>query len=280
MTKNPVSVLILAYNEEKNLPACLESVAGQAAEIVVVDSGSTDRTPDIAKQFGARVVGHPFTNQAAQLNWALDSLEFSGAWILRLDADERMTPELWEELARALPAAPPSIAAFCIKRKVYFMGRWIRHGGYYPTWLVRLWRKGKARAEMRAVDEQMVVTAGEVARLREDFIDENRKDLEWWTDKHNRYATREVHELVGGALQSGGAGGTLGTEVERRRRRKNFYYRLPLFFRAWWYFLYRYVFRLGFLDGKEGLIFHFLQGFWYRFLVDAKLYEHRGTHTT
>ncbi|MBF6568112.1 MAG: glycosyltransferase family 2 protein [Candidatus Binataceae bacterium] len=267
-----LSVVILTHNEEPNLAVCLSSLEGLSAEIFVVDSGSVDRTAEIARGFGARVVEHPFVNYAAQLNWALDNLPIRTPWVMRLDADERLTPELAAELQSALPEAPADVSAFMMKRRVYFWGRWIRHGGYYPTWLLRVWRHRQARCEERWMDEHMIVLAGQTLRLGNDFIDENRKGLGFWTGKHNRYADREVADLTASGLLSSAPG--LPDQMGRRRWfKQNFYGRLPLFWRAFFYWFFRYFILLGFLDGKPGLVFHFLQGFWYRFLVDAKLYE-------
>ena len=283
--KLPISTVILTHNEELNIKHCLESVSGWVREIVVVDSGSTDETVAIARKYGAKVVTHEFVNQAEQFNWALDSVPIAGDWILRLDADEYVLPELRDEIAEAITTAPLEVNGFEMKRRVYFWGRWIRHGGYYPTWLLRLFRAGKGYSELRAMDEHIVMTEGRVEKLEHDFVDENRKGLSFWVDKHNRYATREAEEIIatkyeqntnirnykkleGQALRvpSGQAG-------RKRKIKMSFYYKLPLFLRAFLYFIYRYIFRLGFLDGIKGLIFHFLQGFWYRFLVDSKIYE-------
>lgn len=269
--KLPLSVIVLTMNEALHLERCLKSVADIASELVVIDSGSTDGTGDIAARCGATVHVHAFVNQADQMNWALANVPLKGTWVLRLDADEYLLPELRAEMETTLGAVPASVGGFLMKRRVYFMGRWIRHGGYYPTWILRLWRNGAARCEAREMDEHMVVESGEIRRLSNDFVDENLNDLSWWTEKHNKFSSREVRVELGG---DGGQSDTrLGSEVEKRRRAKHVYAGLPLFFRAIWYFTYRFVVRLGFLDGKEGLIFHTLQGFWYRFLVDAKIYE-------
>lgn len=275
--RTPISVIILTNNEEVNLGHCLESVFQWAQEIIVVDSYSTDATLEIAQRYGARIVQHPFTTQAEQLNWALAHVEFHGEWILRLDADERLTEELKKELQEKLPETPQEVSGLYIKRRVHFMGRWIRHGGYYPTWLLRIWRKGAARAEERMMDEHMVLRAGRGEKTKYDFIDENRKDLTFWVNKHNAFASREAAELLRHEVQRLFTGRLMGASQAERKRwvKEHFYFHLPLFLRALCYFLYRYFIRLGFLDGKEGLIFHFLQGFWYRFLVDAKIYERK-----
>lgn len=267
-----LSVVILTHNEALNLPVCLKSLAGLGAAVYVVDSGSTDGTVEIARQAGCAVVEHPFENYARQLNWALDTLPLDTPFVMRLDADESLTPELAQELATRLPATPDQIGGLMLKRRVYFWGRFIRHGGYYPTWLLRIWRRGQARCEERWMDEHMVLGSGGLGLLQHDIIDENHKGLSFWTDKHNRYADREVLDLLALARQEAEAI-PAGQAGRRRWAKVNLYAKSPPFLRALLYFLYRYVVRLGFLDGMAGLVFHFLQGFWYRFLVDAKLHE-------
>lgn len=271
-----VSAVILTYNEEVNLPACLDSLRGLAAEVFVIDSGSTDQTVDIAGAAGAHVISHPFTNQAEQLNWALDHVQVKSEWVLRLDADERLTEDLVRELCSGLSPSSPDVTGYYMKRRVHFMGRWMRHGGYYPAWFLRIWRAGCAKAEQRAVDEHMVLLRGRPGYLKHDFVDDNRKGLTAWIEKENGYSTREVTAMLNRLRAEEVAPALFGKPEARRRWLKyNVYLRSPAFMRAYLYFLWRYVFRLGFLDGKEGLIFHFLQGCWYRFLIDAKLYEAR-----
>lgn len=271
--KSSISLIVLTKNEAENLRFCLDSVKDLVSEIIVVDSGSTDETVKIATEYGARIFTNPFKNQAEQFNWALDHANPQGDWILRLDADEYLLPELKKEVARATTEATGEIAGFFLKRRVYFMGQWIKHGGYYPTWILRLFRRGQAKSELREMDEHIVLTdGGQIKYLENDFVDENRKSLSWWIEKHNQYATREAEAEFAerGEINSD----PLGDPAERKRWWKNnFYARSPLFVRAWMYFIFRYFFRLGFLDGVSGLIFHTLQGFWYRFLVDVKLYQ-------
>jgi glycosyltransferase involved in cell wall biosynthesis len=274
-----LTLIVLTYNEEVNLPHCLESVSSLVEGVFVVDSGSEDATPAIARAHGARVVEHPFENQAQQFNWALDNLPIETEWVLRLDADEYLLPDLRREISDTLPRLPQSVAGLYMRRRTVFQGRWIRHGGYYPTWLLRLFRTGMGRCEMREMDEHIVVTGGETRRLENDFVDHNRKGLSFWTRKHDDYAGREARVLVraerdDGSVGAGVEGRLDGTPPERNRwLKRNVYARLPPFLRAFLYFIHRYVVRLGFLDGKEGLIFHVLQGFWYRFYVDARLHE-------
>jgi glycosyltransferase involved in cell wall biosynthesis len=271
-----LSVIILTKNEATNLPTCLASLQSLGAAIYIVDSGSTDQTFEIARRYGCCIYEHAFENHASQMNWALANLPIQTPWIMRLDADERLTPELAQELKQKLLHIPKGISGYQVKRRVFFMGRWIKHGGYYPTWLLRVWRNGSATCEQRWMDEHMVLYYGQIANFKHDIIDENQKGLTFWIDKHNHYADRELQDMNGELLESEDPliqGSQRSQASQRRWVKKNFYSRSPLFLRAFLYFLMRYTIGLGFLDGIEGLIFHLLQGFWYRFLVDAKIYE-------
>jgi glycosyltransferase involved in cell wall biosynthesis len=273
-----LNVIILTYQEEVNLPHALRSLQSLDCEIFVVDSGSTDKTIEIANKFGARVVMHPFETQALQLNWALDTLPLAAPWTLRLDADERLTNSLAAEIHHTLLNVPSNVTGYLIRRRVYFWGRWIRFGGYYPTWLLRLWRTGLARSEEIWMDEHMIVTEGSINRLRNDLIDENHKGLTFWIDKHNRYSDREVRSLETRSPKE--TSQRVGAAVARKRFFRNTIYgRSPLFLRAIAYGVLRYFILLGFLDGRAGFVFHFLQGFWYRLIIDAKIYERRTSYT-
>ena len=224
------------------------------------------------------MVQHAFVNQAKQFQWALDHLPITGNWTLRLDADEVIEADLAAEIKARLPTLDRGITGINFKRKHIFMGRWVRHGGRYPLKMLRLWRTGLGRMEDRWMDEHIRLTGGESLRFAHDLVDENLNDLTWWTDKHNRYAVREAADLLNlkyrfadfDALDT-----MAGREQSKIKRwlKERVYARLPLFVRPAGYFVYRYVLRLGFLDGVPGLAWHGLQGFWYRFLVDAKVYE-------
>ncbi len=280
MSKLSLAVIVLTFNEEKNIEKCLKSVYGLATEIFIVDSYSNDKTIEIAKKYTDKVYQHPFENQAEQFNWALDNLPVSMDWILRLDADEFITVELIREIQQVLPKLPLEITGLYMKRRMYFMGRWIKYGGYYPTWLLRMWRRGKARSEGQYLNEHIIILEGKTAQLSHDIVDWNQKGLDFWTEKHNHFATRYARELL--ELQQEGSlkdinsirSTFFGSQEERKRwLKEKFYVRLPYFLRSFIYFIYRYFVRLGFLDGKEGMIFHVLQAFWYHFLTDAKVYE-------
>jgi glycosyltransferase involved in cell wall biosynthesis len=267
-----LSVVFLTYNEEFNLPFALKSINPLNVDIYVIDSGSLDRTKEIARNAGAHVHEHAFENYERQLNWALENLPITTPWIMRLDADEWLSVELVNEIKAVLPTLPGDVTGLEINRKVYFWGRWIRHGGFYPSWLLRVWRTGVGKCEERWMDEHMLLDHGRVIRLEHNLVDENRKGLSFWTDKHNRYADREIKDLL--ALAEGETGESVGGQAGRRRwAKEKLYARSPLFWRALVYWFYRYIILLGFLDGKAGMVFHFLQAFWYRLLVDAKLYE-------
>jgi glycosyltransferase involved in cell wall biosynthesis len=275
-----ISVIILTFNEEANLAICLDSLKKLNAEIFIVDSGSSDRTLEIAKEYKCQTVYNPWQNYAEQLNWAIQNLPIKTPWTMRLDADERLMPELVDELNKLLPITSELITAYQLKRRVFFLGKWIRYGGYYPTWLLRIWRTRLGFCEQRWMDEHIVISQGKIANLKYDIIDENHKGLTFWTNKHNSYANREIKDLL--HLYSSSQEkdplldrGNFTQANQRRWIKNNLYSRSPLFLRALIYYFLRYVIGLGFLDGIEGMIFHFLQGFWYRFLVDAKIYEYR-----
>ena len=273
-----ISVFIIAFNEELHIKRCIESVKSFAQKIYVVDSFSTDKTVEIAESSGAIVFQNTWSNHANQVNWAINNCGISTEWIMRLDADEVVTPALAEEIQTELDRQPAGISGINLKRRVYFMNRWIKHGSYYPTWLLRIWRNGKGICEQRIMDEHIKVLEGKTVNFEHDIIDENLNNLTWWTNKHNHYASKEAFELLNNIYQIENHNELVlpklfGSQSERKRWLKYRYAKLPLFSRPFIYFIYRYFIRLGFLDGKQGLIWHFLQGFWYRFLVDAKIYD-------
>lgn len=274
-----LTTLILTRDEERHIARAIRSVAGLGGRVVVIDSGSTDRTVEIARALGAEVLANPWRNHATQFNWGLDQLPEGTGWVLRLDADEVLSPELVAQIAATLPGLGTDVEGVTMGRRMAFMGRVIRHGGLFPIRVLRIFRHGKGRCENRWMDEHIKV-AGQVVDLPGEMLDDNLNSLTWWTAKHNAYASREVVDLLN--LEHGFmphdtvAGLGRGQAGAKRWLKEKVYARLPGGFRALAYFLYRYVFRAGFLDGREGLAFHVLQGFWYRFLVDAKLAETRA----
>ena len=268
------TVIILTKNEETDIERCIRSVEGWVKRIVIVDSGSTDRTVEIAERLGVEIVRHePFVDYGRQFNWAIDNLRIKTTWVFRLDADEVITPELRKELEKELEHhATDDVSGFMMRYKVEFMGRYLMHGGFYPFQEITIFKYGKGRFEERAMGEHIVLSEGRCVYLRNDAIHHTLKTLDLYINKHNWYATREVQDYFD--VRSGRENALLDGQPERAKKlRDGLYYRLPMFLRAKLFFWYRYYLRLGFLDGTPGYIFAFLQAYWYRTLVDAKIYE-------
>lgn len=273
-----VSVVILTFNEERHISRCIESLRPFSDEIFIVDSFSTDRTIEIAQSLGAQIFTNAWINYATQFNWALDNLPISGDWVMRMDADEYVMEELAHEIDYHLPSLDSSITGVYVTRRVYFMGKWIRHGSYYPISLLRIWRRGVGRCEQRWMDEHIFLQSGKTVSLKGDIVDENLHGISSWTAKHNGYATREAIDLLSirygfSNRESIDVGIAKHQASQKRWIKEKVYSKLPLGIRALMYFLYRYILRGGFLDGYRGTIFHILQGFWYRLLVDVKVFE-------
>jgi glycosyltransferase involved in cell wall biosynthesis len=271
----PITAIVLTFNEERNLVACLDSLVGNVAQIIVVDSFSTDRTVEIARRYTDNVYQNPWVNHAVQYDWATRETTITQPWLMRVDADERCTAEGFAKLR--LLVARDNIDGIYIRKKIYFMGRWIRHG-YYPNYFMRVYRREKGHIENRWMDEHIEVE-GNTFVSDIDIIEANydrEKNLALFTDKHNNYSTREAIDMLmlRGKKRSGSVASLTRTKTEAKRWvKENVYARTPLFVRPAAYFAYRYVVRGGFLDGPEGFVFHTLQALWYRFLVDAKIYQ-------
>jgi len=244
-----IAALIPTCNEALNLPDCLASLRGWVDEIFVVDSFSTDRTCEIASAAGAQVVRHEYRGPAEQKNWALDNLSISADWVLILDADERVTAALRDEIV-GLIAAPGARLGFYLNRLFIFYGHPIRHCGWYPSWVLRLFRRGAARYESRAVHEHMVVD-GPVGYCRNHLLHEDQRDLSHWIDKHNRYSSLEAIEMMRARSGTSRTASRLhGAVALKRLIKERLWPYLPG--RGLLYFLYLYVLRLGFLDGAAG----------------------------
>lgn len=274
-----IYVIILTKNEEAHIQRCIQSVASFATKCIVVDSGSTDETVALAEAAGADVLFHEWLNYADQMNWGIKQVPNSADWVFRLDADEIVTPALAAEITKKLPKFSDDINGVFVNRRMCFLGKQIRWGGVFPIRVLRLFRPGKGHCEIRWMDEHIVVS-GNTENVAGEIIDDNKKSLSWWTEKHNSYASREVVDILNAELRfmpaesiAGLDGGQAGI---KRWIKENIYSRLPFGSRALLYFMYRYFIRLGFMDGKRGSMFHILQGYWYRYLVDAKLFEVRS----
>jgi glycosyltransferase involved in cell wall biosynthesis len=274
-----LAVIILTHNEERHLARAIRSVAPFARQIIVVDSFSSDATVAIARKSGAVVLQNKFINYAKQFQWALDNAPVIAAWLMRLDADEIVEPDLAREIEAKLPALADETTGINLKRKHVFLGRWIRFGGRYPLLLLRVWRRGRGRIEDRWMDEHIIVSGGRIVTFEGAFVDHNLNDLSFFIQKHNAYATREAIDVLNQRLcfcarerEVTRSNSSLQTWTKRKIK-EHVYNRMPFWLSSAAYFIYRYAFRLGFLDGVEGLCYHFLQGYWYRFLVGAKVLE-------
>ncbi len=287
MPKLPISVLIPAKNEEANLPACLASLT-PADEIFVVDSQSSDRSIEIAESYGAKVVQFGFNGRwPKKKNWSLENLPFQNEWVLIVDCDERITPELWEEIAIAIQNL--DYAGYYINRRVFFLGQWIRFGGKYPDWNLRLFRHAQGRYENLHTEEirntgdnevhEHVIISGKVGYLKNDMLHIDFRNLYHWIERHNRYSNWEAQvycNLLNGDSQTGenetiGAN-FFGDSVQRKRFLKKIWVRLP--FKPFLRFVITYILRLGFLDGRAGYIYARLLS-QYEYQIGVKLHELR-----
>lgn len=280
-SKLDITTIILTYNEELHIRRCLENVCSFSKKVYVIDSPSTDSTVEICSEFpDVEVVVHKYPgNQAEQFNWALDNCGIDTEWVLRVDADEYLTPELITEMQTKLPELPVDTSAVVLPLGRAFMGRVLKHGIVNGVSMIRLFRHGKVRYEQRLMDEHLKVMEGSTVNFTGKFIDDNRMSVRAFVEKHNNYSSREAAVLLDaefGLLDNHDTGDDdpeYAKEVAAKRAQKAKYAKMPLFWRALGYFFYRYVAKLGFLDGKEGFCWDFFQGLWYRMLVDAKVYE-------
>ena len=269
-----MTVIILTKNEEANIERCINSVKGWIKRIVIVDSGSTDKTVELAKGLGAEIYLHePFIDYAKQFNWAIDNTNITTKWVFRFDTDECVTPELKKEIiSECEKHADDNVSGFMMRYKIYFLGKFLKHGGIYPFLKITIFKYGKGRFEDRSMGEHIVLSEGRCLELKEDCEHYDFKNLTAFIDKHNWYATREVKDHM--AVVSGRENAKLDGQPERDKKfRDSLYYKLPKFWRAKFYYWYVYYFRMGFLDGTPGRIYAFIQAYFYRYIVDAKIYE-------
>ncbi|MFN6501672.1 MAG: glycosyltransferase family 2 protein [Nostoc sp. DedQUE01] len=284
-SKIPVSVLIPAKNEQVNLPACLTSLS-RADEIFVVDSQSNDNSVEIAKSYGANVVQFKFNGHwPKKKNWSLDNLPFRNEWVLIVDCDERITPELWEEIEQVIQQ--DEYTGYYLNRRVFFLGKWIRYGGKYPDWNLRLFKHKKGRYENLNTEDipntgdnevhEHVILQGKVGYLKNDMLHEDFRDLYHWLERHNRYSNWEArvyYNILTGQDDSGTIGANLfGDAVQRKRFLKKVWVHLP--FKPFLRFVLFYIIQRGFLDGKAGYIYARLLS-QYEYQIGVKLYELRN----
>jgi glycosyltransferase involved in cell wall biosynthesis len=265
----PVTCYVFTLDEEMNLPHCLASLR-PFDDVVVVDSYSRDRTPEIARRAGARFVQNEFRGFGEQRNWALEHAPPRHPWALILDADERVPAEMAAELARRLPSVSNQVAAFRVRRRFHLWGRWLRYSSLYPTWVVRLVRVGRVKFVSRGHAETQIVD-GDTLPLQSDLIDENHKGLEAWWERQSRYAAQEAAALLT-APPPRWADLLAGDPLVRRAALNGLARRLPG--TPVWYFLYSFFARGGLLDGADGLRFCLMKAA-YQGMIRLKLHELR-----
>jgi hypothetical protein len=271
-TTNNIGILLLIKNEEKNLEQFFSKNSRLKSNIYIVDSFSDDNSIKICNKYTNNIYYNKFISHSNQIQWALNNIKFTEDWILRLDADEFLSEKLIDEIIE-LNLNDSSISAYYLNRRVYFMGKWIRWGGYYPCYILRLFKFGSVRIEDKKMDEHFIMNDGFIhGYLKNDIIEINNKSISEWIIKHNRYSDNEVDDIIFNKNNTQ----LNGLPLLKRLFKKYIYLKLPLIYRAFLFWLYRYIFRLGFLDGKYGLVFHFLQCLWYRLIVDLKIMEKKN----
>lgn len=273
-----LSAVILTYNEELHIKRCLDNITPLVKEVFLIDSYSTDRTLEIAGQYdNVTILQNSWTTHAKQFNWGLRNAPITTDWIIRLDADEYLLPELQNELIEKLPNIDKRVSGIVLKRRLIFLGKWIRRGTY-PIKLLRIFRRNKGLSEERFMDEHICLLEGSSVEMEHDFVDHNLNNLSIWSQKHIGYAIREAVDLLDMEYNITGVAANdrnvcITDQAKSKRMKKHRYALAPLFLRSFAYFCYRYIIQLGFTEGKEGFLWHFLQGWWYRTLVDVKLFE-------
>jgi|SRR5690606_37910801 len=273
-----ISTVILTYNEEKHIERCVKNAQRFSKQVYIVDSFSSDRTVEISESLGAIVYQNKWeNNHAKQFNWGLENIPIDTDWVFRLDADEYLSDKLIDEIQTKFSTILQDVSGIVMERKMIFLGRTINKGNIQWN-MLRLFRYGKGFCEERWMDEHIVLTEGRAIKWDNCFYDDNSNPLGWWIAKHNGYSIREAIDLLNIELnflpyKEQNLSTEMSEDAENKRLKKKKYARMPLFWRSAIYFLYRYFVKLGFLEGKEGFLWHFLQGWWYRTLVDAKVYE-------
>jgi glycosyltransferase involved in cell wall biosynthesis len=275
----PFSFIILTYNEEIHLPRLLNSISGLDAPIFILDSGSTDKTIETGEKFGAQFLQHAFENHPKQWDFALKGFPVTTPWVVCLDADQVVTPELKTKLQNFRDEDHQDVDGIYFNRKNFFKGRWIKHGGYYPFYLLKMFRFGVGYSDTNENMDHRFIVPGKTEVWKDGIIlEENLKEnnIRFWIDKHNRYsdlvAQEEVERMRLARAQTIKPN-FWGSPDERTAWRKQLWWKLPRYVRPMLYFTQRIIFQLGILDGRTGIIFHFLQGFWFRLIVDIKIDE-------
>lgn len=272
-----LSIVIPILNEEVLLPRVLASAKRLGVDVYILDSGSTDRSLEIAKSFGCQIHVGKWGSFAEKINWGLTNLPLKTTWVMRLDADEYLTDEFVAMIGPALASMDETVDGIMVGRRIKFLGRWLKHGAMYPSAHLRITRVGRAHYENRLLDEHVHVP-GATCRFSADIVEEESKGLISWSSKHLKYAETECFIHHNELSREKTWRNLEGSARFRRFLREEIYNRFPLFVRPFGFWFYRYVIRLGFLDGVPGFIFHALHAFWYRFFIDALIYESKITN--
>lgn len=273
-----LTAVVLTFNSEASIERTLKSIKQVTSKIHVIHSFSSDSTVSICHSHGCEVVQRGFSNYSDQRNWAIKEVNKLTAWQLHVDADEELDQKLITAI-KEVDLLGSRYDGYIVLRRIVFMQKVIKYGGISKTWHMRLFRSGHGKVEDRLYDQHFICD-GKTSMLPGCMFDHQEMNLSTWTQGHNKWSDFEAKYIVDNKVGAESEinnkvveGKLYGNVIERRRYSKNIYYKMPLFWRAVVYYIYRYVLVFGFLDGIEGLIYHFLQGFWFRFLVDAKIYE-------
>ncbi|MCC8425744.1 glycosyltransferase family 2 protein [Mucilaginibacter sp. UR6-11] len=275
----PYSFIVLTYNEELHLPRFLKSIADLNAPVFIIDSGSTDATVKIGEEFGAQILYNRFENHPTQWDFALKNCPVQTPWVICLDADQMVTPELRQRLINFKTDDFSDINGIYFNRKNFFKGRWIKHGGYYPFYLLKMFKYGVGYSDITELMDHRFVVPGKTVIWKDGYLlEENLKEnnISFWIEKHNRYSdlvARQEVERRQSSITQLERPAFWGSPNERKAWFKKIWWKLPRYVRPMLYFTQRMIFQLGILDGRTGIIFHFMQGFWFRLVVDIKIDE-------
>ena len=274
-----ISVIILATNEIIHIERSVLSALRLTPHVFVIDSSSTDGTKEKAELLGAKVYQYEWTtssNFSKKINWALENIPIKTTWVVRLDADEYFLETTLQRLPEEIEQLGQKINAATLNRRIHFQGRWIKHSGQYPRPMIRIMRLGFCHYEPRWLDEHVHVERSAISNLSLDFVDDNLITISQWVKKHDNYAIKEAIEILHqeiGLFQREEKYENIGKHAENGKKDKSIYNKMPLYWRAFLYFFYRHFIKMGFLDGYQGFLWNFFQGWWYRTLVDVKIAE-------
>ncbi len=283
-----ITVIIPTRNESIHIERAIKSALKLTPNVLVIDSDSTDNTIEIAKSYGVKIYQYKWTassNFSKKINWAIDKSIVQTKWAIRLDADEYFMNNCIENLEKHLDSLPENVSGCTLIRRIHFMGKWMRYSGEYPKTTMRVFKVGNVEMENRWLDEHVNLLNGVAVDLPYEIIDDNKSIISYWINKHNNdYSNKEVIELLNQELDLFNRidnNNLLDNNAQKKKRLKKRYSSMPLYWRAFFFFCYRYFFKFGFLDGKEGLLWNFFQCLWYRTLTDVKLeeiYKHCGNN--